>query len=80
MVSRIASVILVVVGIAAALLIGLWTLVILGVLGLAAGCIQFLRGRRSRGPARPGHVVEGEFEVVEEDIGPKKHEPSKRHD
>lgn len=73
MLSRIASLVVAVVGIMAALVIGLWTLIVLGILGLTAGCIRLFRRPHGQTDGSK-RIVEGEFEVVEENIGSKKRE------
>lgn len=80
MLSRIASILLAAVGLVAAFLVALWALVFLGMLGLAATVAHMMRGRRGAGPDPAGRVVQGEFEVVNEDVDGEQSRVSRKRD
>ena len=78
MLQRIAAVVITLAGVALAIVVGFWVLVILGAFALMATIVYFVRAhvlnnmgsRRERGD-RSGNVIEGEYTVVDED---KKHD------
>ena len=76
MLQRIAAVVITLVGVALALVVGFWVLVILGAFALVAALVYFVRahvlnnmGRRRGGGDRNGNVIEGEYTVVDEEKG-----------
>ena len=71
MLQRIAAIVITVAGVALALIVGFWVLVILGVVAAVAALTYFVRTRFGReAKHRSGDVIEGEFTVVDE----KEHE------
>ena len=67
MLQRIAAIIITVAGVALALVVGFWVLVILGVVAVVAALTYFLRTRFGRSePSRGENVIEGEFTVMDE--------------
>ena len=74
MLQRIAAVVITLVGVALAIVVGFWVLVILGVVALAAALVYFVRahvlnnmGPRRRDGGHNANVIEGEYTVVDED-------------
>jgi membrane protein implicated in regulation of membrane protease activity len=68
MLQRIAAIIITVAGVALALIIGFWVLVILGVIALVAALIYFVRTRFGHSASRhSGKIIEGEYTVVDEE-------------
>jgi membrane protein implicated in regulation of membrane protease activity len=76
MLQRIAAVVITLVGVALAIVVGFWVLVILGAVALVAACVYFLRTylldnfRSRRGDderRRNANVIEGEYTVVDEE-------------
>ena len=76
MLQRIAAVVITLVGVALAIVVGFWVLVILGVVALVAALVYFLRAhvldnfspRRGEGDRRRDtNVIEGEYTVVDEE-------------
>ena len=74
MLQRIAAVLITLVGVALALVVGFWVLVILGAVALIASLIYFVRAhvlndiRQSpRDNSGNGNVIEGEYTVVDEE-------------
>lgn len=70
MLKRLAGLVVTVAGVVLALLVGLWALVFLGVVAVAAALAyavrsRFMAGNRTGG----GNVVEGEFEVLDDEAG-----------
>ncbi len=68
MLQRIAAIIITVAGVALALVVGFWVLVVLGVVAVVAALTYFVRTRFSRGTPnhRQDNVIEGEFTVMDE--------------
>jgi len=67
MLQRIAAIIITVAGVALALIVGFWVLVILGVIAVVAALTYFVRTRFGHAATRrSGDVIEGEFTVVDE--------------
>ncbi|MGA7964471.1 MAG: hypothetical protein WCB49_00965 [Gammaproteobacteria bacterium] len=68
MLQRIAAIIITVAGVALALIVGFWVLVILGVIACVAVVVYFVRTRFGHGATRhSGNVIEGEYTVVDEE-------------
>ena len=70
MLQRIAAVVITLVGVALALVVGFWVLVILGVVALVAALVYFVRAHvlnNMRPRPRDGNVIEGEYTVVDEE-------------
>ena len=74
MLQRIAAVVITLVGVALAIVVGFWVLVILGAVALIASLIYFVRAHvlnNMRQPPRDGNrngnVIEGEYTVVDEE-------------
>ncbi|MGH8127490.1 MAG: hypothetical protein ACRETC_03865 [Gammaproteobacteria bacterium] len=68
MLQRIAAIVITVIGVALAIIVGIWVLVALGVIALVAALIFFIRTRFGQGATRhSGDVIEGEFTVVDEE-------------
>ncbi len=76
MLQRIAAVVITLVGVALAIVVGFWVLVILGAVALIASLIYFVRAHvlnNMRQPPRGGsgkgngNVIEGEYTVVDEE-------------
>ncbi|HYW76033.1 MAG TPA: hypothetical protein VFA48_05345 [Gammaproteobacteria bacterium] len=74
MLQRIAAVVITLAGVALAIVVGFWVLVILGVFALVATLVYFVRAHvlnnmspRRKGDDRNGNVIEGEYTVVNED-------------
>jgi len=74
MLQRIAAVVITLAGVALALVVGFWVLVILGAFALVATLVYFVRvhvlnnmGSRRKGEDHKGNVIEGEYTVVNED-------------
>lgn len=66
MLQRIVGLVVAVAGVLFAFLVGLWTLVFLGLVAAGAALVHGLRTRGgSRGDARHREVIEGEFTVVD---------------
>jgi len=67
MLQRIAAIVITVAGVALALIVGFWVLIILGVIAVVAALTYFVRTRFGNGTRRQsGNVIEGEFTVVDE--------------
>jgi membrane protein implicated in regulation of membrane protease activity len=74
MLQRIAAVVITLVGVALAIVVSFWILVILGVVALVAALVYFVRAYvlnnmrpRQGGSDRNGNVIEGEYTVVDEE-------------
>jgi len=74
MLQRIAAVLITLVGVALALVVGFWVLVILGAVALIASLIYFVRAHVINNMRQPpsdssgnGNVIEGEYTVVDEE-------------
>ena len=74
MLQRIAAVVITLVGVALAIVVGFWILVILGVVAVVAALVYFVRAHvlnnmrpRRGGTDRNANVIEGEYTVVDEE-------------
>lgn len=68
MLQRIVAIIITIAGVALALIVGFWVLIMLGILACVAVVIYFVRTRFGHGATRhSGNVIEGEYTVVDEE-------------
>lgn len=78
MLGRLVSVVLAALGMIVALLVGLWVLLFVGLVALAAAVVHRLRGLRAHAEGAQGRVVEGEFKVVDDNVEERR--PNVTHD